>query len=252
MAAWVSMLFLALGIEALYQRHLWLLFAVSVVVSQEVRARGRAALGGQRPLRVLVATTVAGTVQAFLLPHIARLKERGVEVEVACNTRNRAVTGRIRDHGVVVHHLPLRRQPLSWGNLRGFFRSVKLIRRGGYTAVHVHTPVAGFLGRLAARLGDPRAVTLYTAHGFHFHPGRSWLGNLPFLALERLAGRWTDYLMVINRQDQAAARRSTSCNMPPAGRRQGPRTSRCGSGTSSGAEGAWCRYSRSRSAGAGR
>jgi glycosyltransferase involved in cell wall biosynthesis len=69
--------------------------------------------------------------------------------------------------------------------------------------------VAAFVTRYALRdLRQSGAVkVIYTAHGFHFHQGGDLLRNLAFTTLERLAGRWTDYLVVINREDEAAARR---------------------------------------------
>jgi glycosyltransferase involved in cell wall biosynthesis len=54
-------------------------------------------------------------------------------------------------------------------------------------------------------MGPARVV--YTAHGFHFHPQGNRLWNLAFAELERLAGRWTDYLVVINRTDEEAAKK---------------------------------------------
>jgi glycosyltransferase involved in cell wall biosynthesis len=48
---------------------------------------------------------------------------------------------------------------------------------------------------------------IYTAHGFLFHPGLGFLRNYPLILAERLAGRWTDYLIVINDEDARAARR---------------------------------------------
>jgi glycosyltransferase involved in cell wall biosynthesis len=48
---------------------------------------------------------------------------------------------------------------------------------------------------------------VYTAHGFHFHKGGRWVTNTLFITAERIAGRWTDRLIVINQEDRAAARR---------------------------------------------
>ena len=67
----------------------------------------------------------------------------------------------------------------------------------GYDIVHVHTPVAAFTTRYALRK-ERAAKTVYTAHGFHFSPELSTTRSAPFLALEKLAGRWTDELVVIN------------------------------------------------------
>src|SRR5262249_34905826 len=44
-------------------------------------------------------------------------------------------------------------------------------------------------------------------HGFHFHSRRRLSANVPFALAERVAGRWTDYLVVINDEDATAARR---------------------------------------------
>ena len=72
--------------------------------------------------------------------------------------------------------------------------------------MHVHTPVAGFLGRFAARRqGVPHIV--YTAHGFHFHSHGKWWSNSLYYALERTAAHWTDTLITINREDFAVASR---------------------------------------------
>src|SRR5262249_22933246 len=73
----------------------------------------------------------------------------------------------------------------------------------------VHSPVAAFVARLALRhlrkRGKPRVI--YTAHGFHFYEGRCRLRGALFRTLEQCAGRWTDFLVVINREDEQAARR---------------------------------------------
>jgi glycosyltransferase involved in cell wall biosynthesis len=77
----------------------------------------------------------------------------------------------------------------------------------GYDLVHVHTPVAAFSTRYALRglrrTGKPRII--YTAHGFHFYEGGPALQNALYLGLEKLAGRWTDELVVINQEDHQAA-----------------------------------------------
>jgi glycosyltransferase involved in cell wall biosynthesis len=49
-------------------------------------------------------------------------------------------------------------------------------------------------------------MVVYGAHGFHFYPGGPRIKNAVFVQLEKLAGRWTDYLVVVNRTDEQAAR----------------------------------------------
>jgi glycosyltransferase involved in cell wall biosynthesis len=101
------------------------------------------------------------------------------------------------------------RSPAELRGVRAQLRTVRrVVDRGGYDIVHVHTPIAGLLARAALRGGGPgRPEVVYTAHGFHFQPGGPRLANAAYLAAEKLAGRWTDDLVVLNRTDEAAAKR---------------------------------------------
>ena len=71
--------------------------------------------------------------------------------------------------------------------------------------VHCHTPVGGVLGRIASRFAKRKVYVIYTAHGFHFYQGASWK-NWIYYPIERLAARWTDCLITINREDFERAR----------------------------------------------
>ena len=61
--------------------------------------------------------------------------------------------------------------------------SDNLLKIGHYNLVHVHTPVASFLTRLAAR--DIDVPVLYTAHGFHFYQGAPLINWLLYYTAER-------------------------------------------------------------------
>jgi glycosyltransferase involved in cell wall biosynthesis len=83
----------------------------------------------------------------------------------------------------------------------------ELVLRERYEIVHTHSPVASFLTRFALRdlRKQKKIKVVYTAHGFHFHKNGHPLKNAFFIAAEKMAGRWCDYLVVINKEDQAAA-----------------------------------------------
>jgi glycosyltransferase involved in cell wall biosynthesis len=83
-----------------------------------------------------------------------------------------------------------------------------LVRTGNYDIVHVHTPVAGFVTRLALDplRHDQKLQVIYTAHGLHSHPRGGNLQNKLFEAIERHAAHRTDFLVVINREDLGTAR----------------------------------------------
>lgn len=155
---------------------------------------------------ILYVTTVDVTIAAFLIPHIKVLQQRGYDVEAACHLGSRAPA--IQASGISAHNIPFERSYTSLNNVVVFFKLIKLIRIRKYGLVHVHTPAAAFLGRLAAKLARGKNVkTLYTAHGFHFLKGGNKFKNLLFLTLERIASQWTDALIVMNEEDYEAAKR---------------------------------------------
>jgi glycosyltransferase involved in cell wall biosynthesis len=81
-----------------------------------------------------------------------------------------------------------------------------MFRTRHFDIIHVHMPVAAWIGRWAAHLYQPGATIIYTVHGFRFYRGAPLLTNAVFRTLEKVAGRWTDYLITINEEDLQAAK----------------------------------------------
>jgi glycosyltransferase involved in cell wall biosynthesis len=158
--------------------------------------------------RLLIATTVATTLRAFLLPYARHFTALGWRVDALARAASdcadcRAAFGRTWD-------VEWSRNPLDLAGMAAAARRVRaIVMEEGYDLVHVHTPIAAFVARAALRrLRETRGLkVIYTAHGFHFHHNRGVLGNALFTTLERTAGHWTDELVVINREDLLAARR---------------------------------------------
>jgi len=170
---------------------------VSVLTLNDVDVRNTA--------RVLFIATVDSHIWYFHMPYLRMLRDMGFQVEVAAAPVGFAE--RIRAEGYEVHTIPFSRNPLNLRNIAAYRALRRLMQSRHYVMVHVHTPVAGFLGRLAARRqGVPHIV--YTAHGFHFHSHGKWWLNRLYYALERTAAHWTDTLITINGEDFALASRA--------------------------------------------
>ena len=89
----------------------------------------------------------------------------------------------VRAAGFRVETAPLARSFNLLRAARSFLGLYKLLRRERFDMVHVHTPAAAFVGRIAARLaGVPRIV--YTAHGFYFHEHMPWPKRSLIVAME--------------------------------------------------------------------
>ena len=106
------------------------------------------------------------TFYRFLLPLARAQASAGHEVVAVC--ADGPLVPRLRDAGLRVETMAFTRRLASLDHLANYGALVRLFRAEGFDMVHVHTPIAAFIGRLAAsRAGVPRIV--YTAHGFYFH-----------------------------------------------------------------------------------
>jgi glycosyltransferase involved in cell wall biosynthesis len=156
--------------------------------------------------RVLFATTIAATVRAFLLPLARHFQERGWRVDAMANGIGKDQVCRATFERV--WEAEWSRNPLHPQNLMMAERIRNLTIENGYDIVHVHTPVAAFVARLGldSLRHEQRLQVLYTAHGFHFHPMGGSIRNSLFEFLERKAANWTDFLIVMNRDDLRVAK----------------------------------------------
>jgi len=134
----------------------------------------------------------------FHLPYMDLLQQKGCEVHAYAQPGEERQ--RLEQRGIVCHDVPIQRSPLQMQNLKALQALTTSFRTEGFRMVHVHTPVASILGRIAARrAGVP--CTLYTAHGFHFFTGAPLLNWLIYYPIERLMARLTDILITINDED---------------------------------------------------
>jgi len=157
--------------------------------------------------KVLFAANVSLFFSKFLFPLADHFRRKGWQVDGAAPDATKWPPN--PEHFDRLFDIKWSRNPLDPKNLLLGLREIQqLVEREGYDIVHVHTPVPAFIARLALREVRYKTGTklIYTAHGFHFHPAGNPLSNAIFLNLERLAGRWTDHLVVMNREDEAAAR----------------------------------------------
>lgn len=126
------------------------------------------------------------------------LQQKGCEVHAYAQPGE--ARQQLEQNGIVCHDVPIQRSPLQLQNWKALKILTESFKQEGFRFIHVHTPVASILGRIAARrAGVPCAI--YTAHGFHFFKGAPLLNWLLYYPLERLMARWTDVLITINTED---------------------------------------------------
>ena len=153
-------------------------------------------------LKVCQLCAVDFTLKYFLLPLVDGMSQRGWEVVAVCS--NGPFVDDLRARGYRVETVTIARSMNPLTALVSLFALIRLFRRERFDVLHVHTPVAALIGRLAAWL-TRLPLVVYTAHGFYFHDNMpAWKYRL-FVALERIGGWWTDLLFTQSAEDARVA-----------------------------------------------
>lgn len=165
--------------------------------------------------KVLMIASVPSMIGQFNMNNILLLQKMGYQVEVACDFLDRSVwtieqaqrfENELQEKQIVRHQIDFTRNALHIGKHRlAYLQLKKLLDNEMYTFIHCHTPIAGALGRMAAHAKGIR--TIYTAHGFHFYKGAPIINWILYYPVERFLARWTDLLIVINKEDYERAKK---------------------------------------------
>lgn len=147
---------------------------------------------------MLFLATVYGHLAAFHIPFMLLLKDMGYEVHAAACFDGRE--DEVQSAGIMCWNVSFDRSPYNPKNFKAFLQLRDLLKNCHFDLIHVHTPVAAFLGRYIAKATGQGSV-LYTAHGFHFYKGAPLRNWLAYYTAERLASYWTDGLIVMNSED---------------------------------------------------
>lgn len=149
--------------------------------------------------RILQICAVDITAFALLKPMILESVEAGFMVDCACTD-----TGnfwKMANEKFRVVNIQIERKIRPWSNLQSVWKLYRLMKENQYDLVHVHTPIASVLGRLAAKMAGVPYV-IYTAHGFYFHENMKKTEYLFWFIIEWVFGRFlTDYILLQSKED---------------------------------------------------
>lgn len=161
-------------------------------------------------MKILHICAIAATADILLLPQINYLLSRNLSIEIACSP-GKGVE-KLQKQGYVVHPVQIDRRISPLLNLKTIYQLTTLIRQQQYDLVHVHTPIAAVLGRIAAKLAGVKAI-VYTSHGLPFHDRSSAKEYALYSSVEKLAALFTDLILSQNYEDIATAKKLGIC--PP-------------------------------------
>ena len=153
-------------------------------------------------LKVCQICAVDFTLKHFLLPLIDGMQDAGWEVTSVCS--DGPAVSELRSRGYRIETIDIARSYNLLQHVRSIWALIRFFKKHKFDVLHVHTPVAALIGRIAAKwVGIPTVV--YTAHGFYFHDEMpSWKRRI-FVFLERIGGYLTHLLFTQSTEDAAAA-----------------------------------------------
>jgi len=153
---------------------------------------------------VLHLATIDTSIRYLLLPQLVYLSNAGYNV--ACASNPGPGTKAAEEAGIPFLPVRIARRLFSFRHPVTVWRLWRLLRTQRVHVLHVHTPVAAALGRVAAWLART-PVVFYTAHGFYFHDNQPRGYRIPLILVERLLGKMTDHLFSQSAEDHATALR---------------------------------------------
>lgn len=160
-------------------------------------------------LKIAQVTTSDMALRFLLLDQLQLLQLMGHEVVCICSP------GRwipeLRERGLHVETIPIWRTPAASDllTLSALYRTFKAHR---FDVVHTHTPKAGLLGPIAARMAHV-PVVMHTAHGLMFHDRMSLVAQALYWLPEKITATCSHRLLLQSREDVNRAAASRLC--PP-------------------------------------
>ncbi len=91
-------------------------------------------------------------------------------------------------------------------NKKAFDNINSIIKNYNIDVIHCNTPIGGFLGRICGHKNKTNKV-IYTAHGFHFFKGNSFIKNFIFKNVEKYLAHFTDAIITMNHEDYEEAQK---------------------------------------------
>jgi len=162
-----------------------------------------------KSLKIAHVTTVDISLRQLLQNQLQSLRDTGYEV-VGISSPGTDVPA-IEAAGIRHIAVPISRKLTPLADLVSLWRLCRTMRRECFTIVHTHTPKAGLLGQLAARLaGVP--IVVNTVHGFYFHEHMRPAARRFYIAMEKVAAWCSDLILSQNAEDIQMALLEGICN----------------------------------------
>lgn len=160
--------------------------------------------------KICYVTSVDVTIKFILLNQLRFLKREGYNVYVAC------ALGKWKDEiekeDVMAKDIKFKRKISPISDLFALIKLFFYFKKEKFDVVHTHTPKAGLIGQLAAKMaGVP--VIVNTVHGFYFQKNDSRIKRIFFILTEKIAAKCSDLIFFVNKEDMKTAEKEKICSL---------------------------------------
>lgn len=163
-----------------------------------------------RPLKIGQVTTTDMAMRFLLMDQLKCLQAQGHEVVAICGPGPWVES--LRCKGLQVEVVKMSRKISPLRDLVSLWSLVRCFRKHRFDVVHTHTPKAGLLGPIAAKLaGVP--VVVHTIHGLLFHDRMAMWKKMLFWIPEKVTAVFSDFLLSQSREDVQVAASSGLCKV---------------------------------------
>ncbi len=154
-------------------------------------------------MKIIQLCAIDQTMKVFLKPLNKCLMNKGFELICVCSKG--PYTEELKSEGMNVVNISIERKIDLFSNIKSIYKLYKFFKSVKPDILHVHTPIASILGRVAAKFAKV-PIVIYTAHGFYFHDNMSPMKYKLLLNIEKyMAKYFTDFIFTQSEEDRLTA-----------------------------------------------
>ena len=153
-------------------------------------------------MKICQVCAVDFTLKRLIIPLVDAQLKQGHSVKSVCSSGEHIKD--LKTKGYEIEAISIERNLSPIKGLASIWHLFIFFRKESFDVVHVHTPVAAFLARIAAFFARVPFV-VYTAHGFYFHDEMPYLKRCVFIFAEIFMRPLTDLLFTQSQEDAVSA-----------------------------------------------
>lgn len=149
----------------------------------------------------VITRLIVGGAQENTIFTVEGLIKKGYKVDLISGPTKGpegSLEDRVKEKGInLIIIKELVREINPFYDLIAFFKLLFIFRKNKYNIVHTHSAKAGILGRISAKIANPKSIVIHTVHGLPFHPYQNKILNFLYIFLEKIASFFTEHYICV-------------------------------------------------------